>query len=115
MTIFRDGVLAFAQSVPQLDRLIAGTGDNLTVVNGERNGEDIRRVANKPTGGGAGAEVPKPECLVPGRRKRKLTIGRDDHVLHEVVMAVKRLPGVAPTPLFARDAPDNDGFISRRG
>jgi len=35
MAIFLDGVLALSQSVPQLDGLVAGSRDDLTVVSGE--------------------------------------------------------------------------------
>lgn len=41
VTIFLDGVFAFGQSVPQLDGLVAGSRDDLTVVSGESNGENV--------------------------------------------------------------------------
>ena len=40
-TIFLNGELELSQSVRQLDGLDARAGDNLTIVSGEGNGEDI--------------------------------------------------------------------------
>ncbi|PON35934.1 hypothetical protein TorRG33x02_350470 [Trema orientale] len=56
----RDGVLALAEGVPELDRAVAGGRDDLTVVDGEGDGEDVLGV------------VPEDDRLVAG--------GRDDHV-----------------------------------
>ena len=41
VTLFLDGVLANTQSVPQFDGAITGSGDNLTVVSGESDGENV--------------------------------------------------------------------------
>ena len=41
MTLFLDGVLANTQSVPQFDGAVASSGDNLTVVSGEGDGENV--------------------------------------------------------------------------
>lgn len=41
VAILLDGVLAFGQSVPQLDGLVTRSGHDLTVVHGESNRQDI--------------------------------------------------------------------------
>jgi hypothetical protein len=41
VTVFLDGVLALGQGVPQLDGLVAGSRDDLTVVSGEGDGENV--------------------------------------------------------------------------
>lgn len=60
-----DGELAVTEGVPQLDRAVARAGDDLTVVGGERDGQDVVGVADEAAGGGAGGELPKSQGLVP--------------------------------------------------
>jgi len=66
--------LALAEGVPELDSAIARAGDDLPVVGGEGDGEDIGGVADEGAGGQAGVEVPKAESVVPGRREGKLAV-----------------------------------------
>jgi hypothetical protein len=47
VALLGDGELAVTESVPELDCSIAGSGDDLSVVGGEGNGENIVGVANK--------------------------------------------------------------------
>lgn len=65
MALVGDGELAVAEGVPKLDCAVTGTGDDLAVVGGEGDGEDIVGVANKSSGGVAGGELPEAESLVP--------------------------------------------------
>ena len=51
MTLFLDGVLANTQSIPQLDGAITSGGDDLTVVSGEGDGENVLGVTNEATSG----------------------------------------------------------------
>ena len=74
MTLVGNGKLAVAQRVPQLDGAIAGAGDDLTVVGGERDGEDIVGVADETTGRHASSEFPQAERLVPGGGKSVGTV-----------------------------------------
>merc|ERR1711881_317967 len=73
-----DGVLALTKGVPELDGLVAGSGDDLTVVGGESNREDILLVSHKAAGGHAGVEVPEAEGAVPGAGEGELPVGRSD-------------------------------------
>jgi len=65
VTLFLDGVLANTQSVPQFDGAITGSGDNLTVVSGESDGENVLGVTNESSGGVTRGEIPKSEGTVP--------------------------------------------------
>ena len=67
MALVGDGVLAVTEGVPQLDGAVTGTGDDLTVVGGEADGQDVVVVADETAGGLAGGELPQTESLVPGR------------------------------------------------
>ena len=82
-----DSVLAFAESVPEFDRAVAGGGDDLTVIDGESDGENVLGMADEAARGGAGVEVPEAEIAVPGAGEGELAVGGEDDVLNEVRMA----------------------------
>ena len=65
MAVVNDVELALAEGVPELDAAVTRGGDDLTVVGGEGDREDVAGVANELAGGGAGVKVPKTEGLVP--------------------------------------------------
>jgi hypothetical protein len=73
-----DGVLAVTERVPELDGAVARSGDDLAVVGGEGDGEDVVGVADEAAGGGTSGELPEAEGLVPGRGKSVGTVGGDD-------------------------------------
>ena len=77
MSLFSDSELAVTESVPELDGTIAGSGDNLSVVGGEGDGENIVGVSNKASGGGTGGKLPETESLVPGGGECVGTVGGD--------------------------------------
>lgn len=78
VTLVSDGVLAVTESVPELDGAVAGARDDLTVVGGEGDGEDIVGVANEAASGSAGGKLPEAEGLVPRGRQGVGTIGGDN-------------------------------------
>lgn len=78
MTLVGNGKFAVAQCVPQFDRTIPRAGDDLTVVGGEGDGEDIVGVTDEAAGRHAGSEFPQPKRLVPGCGEGVGTVGRDD-------------------------------------
>ena len=65
MAVLDEIELAVAQGVPDLDGLVSRGGDDLTVVGGEGDGEDVVGVADKATDGGPSVEVPESQGLVP--------------------------------------------------
>ena len=77
MALVGNGKFAVAQRVPQLDRTVPRSRDDLTVVGGEGDGEDIVGVADETAGRHAGSEFPQPESLVPRGGEGVGTVGRD--------------------------------------
>ena len=90
-----NGVLAFTEGVPELDGLISGSGDDLTVVNGEGNTEDILGVPYETTGGLSGVDFPETEGSVPTSRECELSIGGDDNVGDKVIVSTEGTVGVS--------------------
>ena len=114
MAILLDGELALTEGVPELDGLVTGSGNDLTVIGRERDREDIVGVANEATGGQTGVEVPKTEGLVPGSGQSELTIGGDDNILDGRVVSVKGLLGdTEVTLIITNQVPDDDGLVWR--
>mmetsp|Transcript_713 Transcript_713/g.2117 ORF Transcript_713/g.2117 Transcript_713/m.2117 type:complete len:286 (-) Transcript_713:298-1155(-) len=72
--LLTDGVLALAQRVPQLDRLVTAARHDLTVVSGEGDREDVLGVSDEAAGGVAGVQVPQPQSCVPAARQRELAV-----------------------------------------
>lgn len=70
-----NGVLALAESVPQLDRPVTRGRDDLAIVDREGDGENILRMSDESTGGDSGGEVPEAELAVPGAGERELAVG----------------------------------------
>ena len=111
MALVNNVELALAEGVPQLDGAVSRTGDDLSVVSREADREDIGGVADESSGGGTGVQVPETEGLVPRGRKSELTVGRDDNVRDEVVVAVEDSLGVTVVGVVTRKLPDNDGLV----
>lgn len=65
MAFVRDGELAVAEGVPELDCSISGTRNYLSIVGGKGNREDVVVVTDEATSGGTGGEFPKAEGLIP--------------------------------------------------
>lgn len=91
--------------------LIARARDDLAVIRGEGNAEDIVLVANEAAGSGTLVQVPKTESVVPRPRQRELAIRRNDDVRHKVAMAVQALLGHAIISLVMCHMPHNDGLV----
>jgi hypothetical protein len=102
-----DGVLAVTEGVPQLDGAVTGAGNDLTVVGGEGDGEDIVGVADEATGGLTGRELPQSESLVPGGGKSVSTVGRDHTVGDDVRVSVERALGVTVALVVTGEVPDD--------
>lgn len=139
MALLGDGVLAVTEGVPQLDGAVTRTRDDLSVVGGEGNGENVVGVADESSGGGAGSELPQTESLVPRSRQGISTVRRDNltnqlqsasrtlfvilptefewtyTVGHNVRVAVERSLGVAVLGLVAGEVPDDQGLVSAGG
>lgn len=127
-----DGVLAVTEGVPELDGPVARAGDDLTVVGGEGDGEDVVGVADEAAGGHTGGELPEAEGLVPGRGKSVGAVGGDDlqplelapifvaalwcfvtyAVRDDVGVTLQAALGVAVGLLIAGEVPDDEGLVA---
>jgi len=103
------GVLAFSNSVPQLKTAITGTRDDLTVVTGESDRQNILGVSDKSLQASAIIKIPETKSSIPRTRKSTSTISRANNVRDEVVVSTKRLLGNTELGSFVLlDVPDND-------
>jgi len=118
------GELVLSQRVPELDGLVAGGGNDLSVVEGKGDGEDVFLVADEPASGLAGVDLPETECGVPRTGEGELTVGGDDYVGDEVVVSFQTTDGVSHAAffwvfggvvVFSRVFPYDDGFVAAGG
>ncbi|KAH9293093.1 hypothetical protein KI387_041701, partial [Taxus chinensis] len=86
--------------------MVARCQDDLVVVDGEGNIEDIFRVADKAAG--------EAELAVPRARKCELADRGDDHILDKVGMVGEAAPGDAVFFCILCEVPQQDGFVTRR-
>lgn len=110
-----DGVLAVTEGVPQLDGPVAGARDDLAVVRGEGDGQNVVVVADEATGGDTGAQLPQTESLVPGGGKSVGAVRADHTVADNVVVALEGALRVAVGGLVAGQVPDDEGTVTRGG
>jgi hypothetical protein len=113
VAVFLDVVLALAEGIPELDRAITRTRDDLTIVRAEAYGEHVGGVTDKAAGGETSVKVPETKGMVPRRRECELAVRGDDNVGHEVVMTLEDPLGVAVRVLVARELPYNDRLVLR--
>ena len=90
VSLIGDGELAVTESVPELDGLVSGTRDNLPVIGGEGDREDVTSVSNESSGGYTSGEFPQSEGLVPRSRESVGTVRRDNTVRDNVSVTVER-------------------------
>lgn len=93
------------------------TGDDLTVVNGESDRQDILVMSYKATGGFATGNVPQTKFRIPRSRQGKGTIGRDDNIRNKVRMSTQGTTSVPIRIIIRRgmsELPCNDALITRR-
>lgn len=120
VTVVVQGVLAATKGVPDLDGLIARAGDNLAVVSGESDREDILGVTGETNVALAVLDVPETERTIPRAGEGIEVLGvvnGDSKILNEVVVAGEALEGNSEGVggLIALDLPDDDGLIARSG
>ena len=78
MALVGDGVLAVTEGVPELDGAVARAGDDLAVVGGEGDRQNVVGVADEAAGGGTSGELPEAEGLVPRRGESVGTVRGDN-------------------------------------
>jgi len=107
--------LELAQSVPQLDRLVAAGRDDLSVVGGESDTQYVVLVSDESGGSDASLDVPKAERLVPRCGDSKLTARGHDNVRDEVVMALESTDWKTVGAGVLGEAPHDERLVARRG
>lgn len=115
MVIFVGGVFAVSQSVPEFDFLVGSGGDNLSVVWGERDGEDLLGVSVELSGAFGLLQVPESEGFVPRSGDNERVILGNGDIGDEVGMSSQGSVGisvVAISVLFFEAFPDDDFFVS---
>ena len=65
VALISDGKLAIAEGVPQFDGAVTRPRDDLTIVGGERNGQDVICMSDEATSRSTGCQFPEAESLVP--------------------------------------------------
>ena len=113
-----DGELANTVDVPDLDGLVDGSRDDLSVVWGESNGENILGVTDEGSVGGALLQVPESDGAIPGGREAESAIGGEIDIRDEVRVTLEDLSWNTPFLVLISlggallDVPDDEGLIS---
>lgn len=118
VTLIMDGVLAFAEGIPQLDGAITRARHDLTVIGREGDGKHVLGMANEAAGGVAGREIPEAEGVVPGGGEGELAVRGEDDVGDEVAVATKGALRIAVGALLlcvGGELPHDDGLVTRGG
>jgi hypothetical protein len=112
-----EGQLELTQGVPQVDLLVTGTRDDVTVVGGESDGEDVTGVADEAAGGGAGVQVPQAQSTIPRGGQGELAIEGDGNVLNDVGVTFETADGLAERvgSVVTLELPDDDGLVAGSG
>ena len=88
-----DGVLAFSESVPQLDGLVSGSRNDLSVIERESNRQDVLGVSEELSGGDSSVDIPESQGSVPRSRQGELSVGGNSEILNKVGVSNQNLLG----------------------
>lgn len=110
-----EGELALTDGVPESGGLVAGARDDLTVVSGESNGEDVLAVADEATDGLAGGDVPETHGAVPAAGEDVSGVVGEGDVLDKVGVAVEGTERLAVDLGGLGEVPDHDGLVAGAG
>jgi len=107
--------LELAQSIPQLDRLVAARRDDLSVIGGEGNTQYVMLVSDESGRGDASFDVPEAEGLVPRSGDSELTARGHDDVGDEVVVALESSHWESIGAGVLGEVPDDERLVARGG
>jgi len=107
-----NGVFAFTKGVPQFDASITRTRNNLSVIRGESNTEDIVGVSSENFGGCSVCEVPKSQGFIPRAGESESSIGRQNNVLNEVRVTSESTFWGSSGISISGEIPRDNGFIT---
>lgn len=89
MSILLDIELTFTKGIPELNRPVTRTRDDLPVIGAEADRQNIRGVSDEFPSRLAGVQVPKTEGVIPRSGESELAIRGDNDVGNEVVVSVE--------------------------
>ena len=96
MVVLVDGELALGTGVPNLDVLVEGTSDDLSVVGGEGNGQNIFLVTEKLGDSSSGGNVPETDGTIPGGRESEAGVAGELDLGDEVRVTGHHSSGETP-------------------
>jgi len=91
-----NGELALRTGVPDLDFSVERASDDLSVISGQSNREDVSLVTNELGDGSAGGDVPEADSAVPGGREGKAGVTSELDLTDEVRVTGHHLSWGAP-------------------
>ena len=120
MLVLVDSELALGTGVPDLDLSVEGTSDDLSVISGKGNGEDVSLVTNELGDGAAGGDVPKTNGTVPGGGEGETRVTSELDLGDEVGVTSHHLAGTAPFAVLVLftlglELPLDEGLIAGSG
>jgi hypothetical protein len=113
-----NGMFADTVDVPDFDLVIASTGENLVLVGGEGNGEDISGVTDELVDGLSRLEVPKSAGTVPRGGEAMVAVTGEADLVDEVRVTGVHAGGLTPLSVFlvvvlVIESPLDEGSVTR--
>jgi len=120
MLILVDGELALGTGVPDLDLSVEGASDDLSVISGEGNGENVSLVTNELGDGASGGDVPKTNGTIPGGGEGETRVTSELDLGDEVGVTGHHLAGTSPLAVLilftlGLELPLDKGLITGSG
>lgn len=115
MAFLRDGELAIAQGIPQLDRPISRTRHDLPIIGREGNRENVIIMADKSSGRVSRRQLPETKGLVPRGREGVGSIRGDDTVRDDVRVTFQSTLRVSVGRFIPGQVPDHQSLVSTGG
>jgi len=113
VALFAEAVLLLSKDVPETSGVVAGAREDLTVVAGEGNRENVLVVADETTDGNTLLEVPETEAAIPGSSHRIAAVVGEADVADEVAVAVETTDSMAVALSSAGEVPDKKALVAR--
>ena len=120
MSVFVNGVFAFGLDVPDLDLVIASTGEDLSAIGGESDGENISGVTNELGDGFTSGGVPESDGTIPRGGEAESSVNGEADFVNEVRVSSEHLGGSTPFSVFFVvlvfiESPLDESLITRSG
>jgi len=118
--VFVNSVFAFGTGVPDFDIVVGTSSNDLSVINGKGNGENLFGVTNKLANGFAGGNVPEADSSIPGGRESKTRVTSEANFADEMGVTSEKFLWLSPFSvfifiLFVIEFPLNEGLVTGSG